>query len=322
MRKLIAGVISALALVSASSPSFAQQATFPGLVKIIVPFPPGASTDIFARTVAPQLAARLGTTVIVENRAGGSSMIGTAAVAKGPRDGSMILLTTPSLVTVAATMRNMPVDVNSELTAVSILNQGPLVVAVSTKTDIKTPAELVAAARAKPGQITYGTSGIGTHANLASELLNDSAKIEMRHIPYKGFAQAVLDLNSGIIDMMMGSNSTFTPHVKSGRVRIIAVTARQPSASFPGVPTMASAVPGFVVDTWAAVFVPTGTPAPIVQRLNRELNEIAANKEMRELSEGDGAVPALLSAEEATRRIRDEIAQYKKVAGARSIVLE
>lgn len=323
MLKSLVAVVGCFLLLAFTSMAGAQQPAFPPpLVKIIVPFPPGASTDLFARKMAVQLAARLKTTVIVENRAGGSAMIGTAAVAKGPRDGSMILVTSPSLVTVAATARSMPYDFNTDLTPVSLVWAGPLVVAVSAKTDIKTPGDLVAAARAKPGAISYGTSGIGTHAHLASELFNEAAKIEMRHVPYKGSGQAVVDLNSGTIEMMMGSNSSFTPHVQSGHVRIIGVTSRQPSPLLPGLPTMASVAPGYAVDTFLAVLVAGGTPAAIVQRLNREFNEIAASKEIRDLAQGDGAVPVALSPDEVARRLRGDVAMYKNVASAKNITLE
>jgi len=320
--KSLAAFFSTVALSALASVALAQQATFPPLVRIVVPFPGGAITDITARTVAPQLAARLGTTVIVENRAGGSTLIGSGAVAKGPKDGSMLLLTTPSLVTVAATMPNMPFDLNNDLIPVAMLTEGPMLIAVSTKTDIKSPADLVAAARAKPDTVTYGTSGVGTLGHLASELLNDAAGVQMRHIPYKGSAQAVTDLAAGNIDMLIGAHSSLAPHVKGGRVREIAVTSRQPSAAFPGMPAMASAAPGFATDIWTVVFVPAGTPAAIVQRLNRELNEIAKSKELRDLMLADGANPMTMSPEEISRRIRESLATYKKVAATKNIVAE
>ncbi|MDM0022235.1 Bug family tripartite tricarboxylate transporter substrate binding protein [Variovorax saccharolyticus] len=308
-----------LGLVSAAS---AQQPAVPALIKIVVPFGAGASTDIMARAVAPQLAARLGTSVIVENRAGGSSLIGADAVAKGPRDGSMLLLTTPSTVTAAATVRTVPFDLNNDLVPVALLNEGPMVVAVSTKTDIKSPADLVAAARAKPDTVTYGTSGVGTLAHLATEALSDAAKIRMNHIPYKGAAFGVVDLAAGTIDMMLASNATFAPHIKAGRVRPIAITSREASPSFPGLPTMASSAPGFTVDIWAAVFAPTGTPAPFVQRLNREFNEIAKSKELRELALADGAIPVTLTPQDLAPRIRESFTAWKKLAAAKHIVLE
>jgi tripartite-type tricarboxylate transporter receptor subunit TctC len=323
MRKSIRSLVGAVALLAIAPIAVAQPAAFPPpLIKLIVPFPAGASTDIIARKLAPQLATRLGTTVIVENRAGGSSLIGSSAVAKGPRDGSMLLLTTPSLVTVAATMRSMPFDISTELVPVSMISEGPMMVAVSTKTSIKTPADLVAAARGKPDAVTYGTSGIGTLAHLATELLNDAANVQMRHIPYKGSAQAVIDLDTGTIDMMIAAHASFAPHVKSGRVREIAVTSAQASAAFPGVPPMASAAPGFHASIWAVVFAPGGTPPAILQRLNRELNEIAATKEMRELAAADGASPIPLTPDELGKRIAAEVAAYRKVATAKNIVAE
>ena len=326
MIKSLAALLSAFALLgpapAAQAQAQAQQVQIPPLVRIVVPFAPGASTDVIARLVAHQLGPRLGTNVIVENRAGGSGMIGGNFVAKGPKDGSTLLFTSVSMVSTAATTRNAPFDVTTDLVPIAMPGAGPLVIAVSTKTDIKTPADLVAAARAKPDQITHGTGGVGTIAHLAAELLNDAAKIQLKHIPYKGASLAVTDTAGGIIDMMIAVNTTFASQINAGRMRPIAVTSAQPSPAFPGLPPMATVAPGYTVDLWTALFAPAGTPPALIQRINREVNEIAKSKEMVELMKADGATPLSVTPEEATKRVREAYATWKRLAAAKNIVLE
>ena len=319
----ILGGLFSLALVVLAPAAVAQQVATPPLVRIVIPSVAGSSTDVIARVLANQLGPRLGTNVIVDNRPGGSGFIAAGAVAKGPRDGSMLLLFSTSLVTTAATMKTVPFDVMTDLVPVSMLGEGPLVVAVvSTRTDIKTPGDLVAVARAKPDTLTHGTAGVGTLAHVTAELLNEAAGIQLKHIPYKGAAQALVDLASGNIDAMIAVNSSLAPQIRSGRVRAIGVTSLKPSSAFPGLPTMASVVPGFAVDLWTAVFVPVGTPPGIVERLNREINEVAKSKEMREVMASDGAIPLALTPEESGRRYREAYALWKKLATTKNIVLE
>lgn len=319
MFKILGAILSALAFIA---PASAQQAPMPPLVRLVVPFAAGGSTDVLARTVAAQLGQRLGTSVIVDNRAGGGGLIGAAAVAKGPRDGSMLLLSTGSLVTAAATMKAVPLDVKADLLPVSLIGEGPMVVAVSTKTNLKTPADLVAAARAKPGAITYGTAGVGTIGHLTAELLDDAAKIQMTHVPYKGTSLALIDLASGTIDMTVGIYSTLAAQITSGRVRLIGVTSREPNPAFPGLLPVASAVPGFDATTWVAVFAPVGTPPALVQRLNREINEIAKSKEVTDQLRSDGAITTTLTPEEGGARVRASFDTWRKLATAKKIAVE
>lgn len=166
--------------------ALAQQVAIPPVMKIIMPFAAGSTTDLFARAIAAQLATRLGNTVVVEVRSGGSSMIGAGAVANGPKDGSMLLITTNSTVTAAATLKSVPFDIKKDLMPIAIVGDGPILVGVSSKTGIKTPADLVAAARAKPGGLTHGTSGVASLPHLTAELFNTAAKVQISHIPYKG----------------------------------------------------------------------------------------------------------------------------------------
>jgi tripartite-type tricarboxylate transporter receptor subunit TctC len=320
MRRTSYALFAALVL---STPAvFGQQPAMPRVVRLVVPFAAGGSTDILARAVAVQLGTRLGTTVIVENRPGGGGLVGAAAVAKGPADGSMLLLTTASLVTSAATASIRPLDVQTDLLPVALLGEGPMVVATSAKTKIKTPADLIAAARANPDGLPYGSAGQGTIGHLTAELINEAAGIQMRHIPYKGTSLAMTDLASGTITMTVGIYTTLAGQVKSGRVRLIGVTSRQPNAAFPGVLPMASAVPGFEATTWTAVFAPRGMQAPLVQYLNREINEVSKSREVVDLQMADGATPRPLSAEETGRHVRESLSVWKSIAAAKKIVVQ
>ncbi len=326
MMKPLASLISALAFAGLAQAQQAQPAPnaapLPAVIKMIVPFAPGASTDVIARAIANQLGQRIGSSIVVENRAGASGMIGSLGVVKGPKDGSQILFSSVSMISTAATTRNAPFDVTTDLVPVAIIYDVPLLEAVSGKSDIKTPAELVAAARARPDQITHGTAGIGTFAHLAAELLNDAAKIQLKHIPYKGASLAVTDVVAGNVDMMIAVNSTFSSQTQSGRMRAIGVTSLQPSPAFPGLPTMASVAPGFSVTLWTAAFVAAGTPNAIVQRLNHEIIEAAKSREVMEIMRNDGATPLAINPEEAARRVRESYATWKRVSAAKNIVLE
>jgi tripartite-type tricarboxylate transporter receptor subunit TctC len=307
-------------LVAASAA--AQQPAMPPLVRIVVPFAAGASTDVIARALAAQLGPKLGTTVIVENRPGASGFIGAAAVAKSPHDGSMLLFTSVSMISAATTTKNVPIDVLKDLVPIGIPGEGPLVFAVPANSPIKTPADLLAAARAKPDMITHGTGGVGTLAHMAAELLNDSAKIQLRHIPYKGASLAVTDMLGGNIDMMIAVKSTFGANVSAGKFRLIAVTSREPSPAFPGVPTVASVVPGYEVSLFTTLYAPAGTPDAVVQRINRAMNEVAKSKELTELMLSDGALPLTVTPEQAAAKVREAYATWKKLAAAKNIVTD
>jgi len=291
-------------------------------VRLVVPFSAGAGTDVLARAVAAQLGPRLGTNVIVENRVGASGLIGSSALAKAPRDGSTLLFTSSSLITTAATAKSMTFDVIADLVPVAIVADGPMLVGMSLKSGIRTPAELVATARMKPGALTSSSGGVGTAGHMAAELLNDSAKIHMLHIPYKGAAPALVDVAAGEVDMLIASYSTLAPQIKSGRVIPIAVTSPYPSPTYPGIQTMASAAPGYRSGIWYGMFAPSGLHASLIQRLNREVNEIANTPEVRALTQGDGAVPMVMTPEEHGRRIVEEYATWKRLAVEKNIVAE
>lgn len=313
--------LATLALI-ASPVAHAQSTPLPAIIKIIVPFAPGASTDAAARAVASELSKRTGSSVIVENQPGASTFIAAGAATRGAKDGSVLLFTSTSTITAAATRPKVPVDITTQLMPVAQLSEGPLIIAASTQSNIKTPAELVSAARAKPDTITHGSAGIGTMAHVAAEMVDGTANIQLRHVPYKGSSLALNDLAAGRIDLMFAIYSTVAPMVEAKRVRLVAVTSAQPHPAFPGVPTMASVAPGLAINIWVGFFAPLGTPPAVVQRLNRELNEVAKSKAVHDQIAPDGSVPVAATPEEFGARVRDSYATWKKVAAAKNIVSE
>ena len=320
MSKILKTAIALSSLLALSA--VAQQPQLPALIKIIVPFAAGASTDAAARAVAAELAKRTGGNVIVDNQPGASTFIGVAAAAKAPKDGSVLLMTSSSTITAAATKNSVPVDDTTEMLPVAQLSAGPLMIAASAQNDNKTPADLVAAARARPDQITHGTGGVGTLSHVAAEMINDAAKIQLKHVPYKGAALAVPDFVAGRIDLLVGVYTTIGPQVKAGRARVVAVTTAQPHPAFPGIPTMASVAPGLSIDIWVGFFAPQGTPAAVIQKLNAELNEVAKTKSVRDVIEPDGSVPQAITPEAFGVRVKTDYLAWKKLASAKNIVVD
>jgi tripartite-type tricarboxylate transporter receptor subunit TctC len=320
-RRLFRIVLCASALACPSSFALAQDA-IPKLIRIVVPFSAGASNDVIARAIATPLSKRLDTSVIVENRAGAAGTIGADVVAKSPRDGSVLLLTSSTFLSAAATQSRLPYDPIAAFTPVATVGQNPSLLAVSAASPFKSPAELFAAARAKPGEITYGSAGVGSIGHMATELMLAAAKVQMTHVPYKGAANAAIDLAGGQIFVMISSFATLSPFVKTGKVRILAVTSRQTHPSFPNIPPLAATLPGFSNEVWVGVFAPAGTPARMVERLNREVNEIAASSELRMLLEPDGMLPVAVTPAAFAGRVKQELAVWKKIATERKIVAE
>ncbi len=299
----------------------AQEAV-PRLIRIVVPFSPGASNDAIARSLAGPLAARLGANVIVDNRPGASGVIGSDAVAKAARDGSTLLLTSSTFLTAAATLAKPPYDVNTAFAPVATVGQNPSLLAVHAGTPIRNAAELFAAARTKPDDIAYGTAGVGSIGHMVTERMNAAAKVQMRHVPYKGAANAAIDLAAGQIHVMVSSYSTLAALLKTERVRLIAVTSRQPHPAFPDVPTLGATLPGFSSETWVGVFAPAGTAPRFVERLNRDISEISASPELRAILEPDGMLPLATAPAAFATRIRQEYDQWRQIATDLKIVSE
>ncbi len=324
-RRVVRFGIAALAVVSALVTPHARAQTppeLPAVIRLVVPFPPGGSNDIAARMIARLLAPRLNRNVVVENRAGASGFIGAMAVARAPKDGSVLLVGSGSLVSAAATKNNVTVDILKDLTPIAILSEAPQFILVPAASPLRTPADLVAAARANPDTITNGSPGTGTMGHLAGELINDMAKIQIKHIPYTGGGPAAIDLIAGRLDINIVSNSATAAFVTQGKLRPIAITLPNPSPDFPGVPTVASVVPGYEVTQWQAVWAPAGTPAAIIERLNREINEVVKAPEFAGPLRDDGGVALSLTPAQADAKARAAYQMWRTLAKNNNLIID
>ena len=297
--------------------------TWPRTITLLVPFGPGASNDTFARVLAQKLGPRLGTNVIVDNKPGAGGMIGAAAVARSAPTGATLMLTSSTFTCSAAVQPRLTFDPVKGLVPVAMMARGPMVFAVGASSPYKTLADVIAAAKAERGRFTYGSAGVGSINQMGTELLASMAGIEMTHVPYKGAANALTDLVGGQVQFMLAAPVSLLPHVKTGRLRALAVSTLQPSPLVPDLPTAATSVPGYEVAIWWGVFAPAGLPQPLVERLNAEIRAIAAEPEMRARFEQEGAEPeTAMNPEQFATLVRDDIETWRRIAAERGITAE
>ena len=252
-------------------------------IRLVVPQPPGGPTDIVARIVAQRLAERLGQQVLIDNRAGAGSNIGTEIVAKAPRDGYTLVMATVQHIVNPFLFVSLPFDSVRDFAPISLISKAHIVLIVNPETPVKNLQELIAAAKAKPGQMSWGSAGNGSTSHLAMELFKVSTATDLVHVPYKGTQPALTDLIGGRIPVMFDGVITSLPHVKAGRVRALAVASLSRSQLLPEVPTMTEAgLAGFEAVGLAALMAPAGTPADVIARLAREVAAIVQVAEVRE----------------------------------------
>ncbi|MFU2050246.1 tripartite tricarboxylate transporter substrate-binding protein [Bordetella hinzii] len=317
-------ILQALALCALATGVQAQQAPtpVPKQLKIVVPFSAGASNDAIARALAPQLAEQLKTIVIVENRVGAAGVIGSDYVAKSAKDGATLLLTSSTFLTSAATQPRMPYDPVKSFAPVAMVGEGPLVIGVTGAKPYASLADVLEAARAKPDVLNYGTAGIGSLAHLATVMMNDAAHVSMTHVPYKGAANAASDMAGGQIDIMLANYSSLAPLVQSGKIKLVATTARAPHPAFPKLAPAAAILPGYAVDIWVGVFAPAGTPQDLIDRYNQAINRVARTPESTALLDMDGTVPAAIGSTEFAQRVARDYALWRDVAQSHHISVE
>jgi tripartite-type tricarboxylate transporter receptor subunit TctC len=243
-------------------------------IRIVVPFAPGGPNDILARAVGRKLSESLGQQVIADNRPGGGTVIGTEIVARGPADGYTLLMASTSHTVNPMLRRSLPFDQLRDFTYVILLAKAPNLLVVHPSVPARSVKDLVALARARPGEVAFGSGGNGTSTHLSGELLRSMAKVKMIHVPYKGGAPATVDLLSGQISWMFGTFLTSIPHIRSGRIRVIATGGLKRTAVLPDVPAIAETLSGFESVGWYGVLAPSGTPPKVVARLNAEINRV------------------------------------------------
>ncbi len=314
-------ILTLVAAALVSLPLHAQQ--YPAKpVRIIVPFAPGGGSDFIGRFAAQRLTESLGKQVIVENRPGAGGLLGIEAGVRSDPDGYTLTLIASSY-TVNPALYRLKFDPVSDITPLVQISQGPMLVVVNPKLPVKNARDLIALARAKPGQISFASAGQGSITHMAAEFFLSQAGLKMNHIPYKGTGPALTDTIGGQIDLFFSSTATALPHVKAGRLRAVAVTTAQRLAAEPGVPTIAeSGVPGYDVPLWHGLIGPKGLPRPIVERINTEVVRILQLKETGDKLQTDGVSPAGGTPEQFRERIQKEIALWRKVVADTGVKVE
>jgi len=312
-RRSIVAVLLAGLLPGATSLAAAQ--AFPTrTVTIVVPFPPAGGADTLARTLAPQLSALWGQTVVIENRPGASGRIGTEQVANAAPDGHTLVMAS----TAAITEKNI-----ARLAPVALVSAEAYVIVVNSKVPINNVRELIDFAKANPGKLRFGSSGIGAASHLAGELFKAQAHVDLQHVPYKGTGQALTDLLGGQIEVMFAPTQTVLPQLQSGRLKAIAVTGGKPLDALPSLPTAsASGLPGYQAQGWFGLLAPKATPPALIARLHDDVAKVLAMPDVRKDLVAKGADPGDMSAAEFGRFIAEEQAKWAKLVKDAGIVME
>ena len=283
-------------------------------VRIVVPFAPGGGTDVIARTLAQEMAKDLGISVVIENKPGAGTIIGTQAVAASAPDGYTLLMGTFSHAVNSSLSANLPYDPHKDFAAVALIARSFNMVVVNPKSPFQSVADLIAAAKANPEKLSYGTFGVGTSAHLAGELFKDMARVNLTAVPYKGAAPAITDLIGGQIQVMFTTVASAASLVESGQLRAIAVTSAQRPTAFPRLPTVAEAgIPGYAAESWYGLFAPAGTPADVVDRLNKSAALAVQSEAFKRLGANEGLVMVTRPPEELDRYVRGEEERWRRV---------
>jgi tripartite-type tricarboxylate transporter receptor subunit TctC len=316
MRCLFGSLLLAFSLASPAQ----QYPTKP--VRIVVPFAPGGGSDFIARFMAQRLTAGLGQQVIVENKPGAGGMLGITQGVQSPADGYTLTLIASSY-TVNPSIYKFTFDPVSDITPIIQLSQGPLLIVVRPSLPVKSTRDLIALAKAKPGQVNFASSGQGSVIHMATELFQSMAGVKMNHIPYKGTGPALTDTIGGQTDVFFSSTATAVPHVQSGKLRAIAVTTLKRIPALPDVPTVnESGVKGYDVVLWHGLIGPKGLPRPIVDRINAEAGKALKVKETAAQLQNDGVAPAGGTPEQFAAQIKKEIGVWRKVAADAGVKAE
>jgi len=306
----------AIGLAAALASTVATAQTYPSRpIRFVVPFPPSGGADIIVRALAQRLTERLGQTVVVDNRSGAGGNVGTEHVARSPADGYTLLLANVAPIAINVSVhRQLPYDPVKDFTPITLLATFPNVLVMHPSVPARSIPELVTFARARPGQLTFASAGVGSTTHLSGELFRAQAALDIVHVPYKGGGPALVDLLGGQVTMYFSSLPGALPHVRSGRLRALGVTSLKRAVGAPEIPTVAEAgFPGFEAVTWIGTAAPAGLARPIVERLHGEIGQIMRSPEMRERLVGLGAEVLTSTPEEFSAYIRSEIGKWAKV---------
>jgi tripartite-type tricarboxylate transporter receptor subunit TctC len=288
-------------------------------VRFLVGAPAGGSNDIFARAISQRLSEALGQTVIVDNRPGASQMIAADLTAKAQPDGNTLYMTSTTYTTGAALMAKLPFDPIIDLTGITMIARGPMVLVVHPSVPAKNVKELIAIARARPGQLNYTSSGIGGINHFGVEVLKSMAKIDMVHVPHKGMAPAITDLMAGQVQVLLVSLTAVESQMQSGRLRAIGVSSPQRSSFLPNLPAIAETLPGYDNDLWWGVFTGAKVPKTAIDRLNTEIHKTLTTDDMKKRFADFGAVAAPTTPDGFNTIVKNEIAKWSRVIKAANI---
>jgi tripartite-type tricarboxylate transporter receptor subunit TctC len=317
--KALFHVLVAVACCIAGAPSIAQKAgktaDFPSRpIRVIVPFTPGGQPDIFARLVAQKVSESVGQQMIVDNRVGAGGLVGSKIVVEAAPDG-YTLLSTSSSFTILPTVRKVPFDVRRDFAGISMLYAAAYLLVVPTTSTAKTVKDLVALAKAKPGQLNLASAGLGSGTHFAGEFLKHTAGIEVTHVPYKGIPEATNDLIGGRVQLFMAPLASAAPMVRDGRMRALGITSLKRAAVFPDIPTIdESGLKGFRWDSWGGMYAPAKTPRAVIERLNREVTAALRQPDVAKTMRSLGAEPAPTTPAELDKFVADDLIKVQKIA--------
>jgi tripartite-type tricarboxylate transporter receptor subunit TctC len=314
-------VLSSALVVAAAAP--AQAETFPSRpIHLILPYSPGGIIDFVGRTLAQKLGEVLGQTVVAENRPGAGGIVGVDSVVRATPDGYSIVLMDPAIVINPTMQKSMPYDVFKDLVTVSIVVSSPEVLVVSPQLGVTTYAELVAYGKANPGKLNYASAGVGTTPHLAAEMWKARTGIDAVHVPYKGVGPSYVDLMGGKVQMLFSSIAGALPFTSNGSVLPLATTGLKRSAVYPDVPTVAEALPGYVVDLWLGVYGPVGLPPDVLGKLNGGIAKALQDGDLKIALAKFGVEPRGTSLAEGAAFTKDEFEKWKKVIDDGHITLD
>jgi tripartite-type tricarboxylate transporter receptor subunit TctC len=282
-------------------------------VRVVVPFAPGGGTDLVGRTIASGMARELGQPVVVENKPGGGTIIGTDLVAKAAPDGYTVLVTTFANAVNPSLAANLPYAWDRAFAPVILVGHSPNVLVVRADSPLKSVADVIAAAKADPGKLTYASFGNGTSAHLAGELFTNLAKVKLTHVPYKGSGPAMTDLLGGQVHMVFGTAAGVAGFLANGRLRALAVTSAERAPALRNIPAIAETLPGYQVESWYGLQVPAGTPADAIARLHAAAQKAAQGEEFRTRVEAEGLVVRAGAPAELDAYLRNEEARWRRV---------
>jgi tripartite-type tricarboxylate transporter receptor subunit TctC len=318
-REALAGVAAALA----AKPGAAQETNWPQRpLRIIIPTSPGGSPDIASRLLGEKITGRLGQSIVVESMTTGGGVAGLQLVAKSPPDGYTLAMLTGGFATQAAVLKNLQYEPLKDFAFITSVVRYPMVYSVRPDSPIKSFADLIERAKAAPGKVSYGIVGAGNVYHLLGKWIDNAAGVEMNGVPYRGTSLALQDVLGGRVDVLSDAATSSIPRVLSGQVRALAVSSAEPYPLLPGVPTMASTIPGVAVESWLGLAAPAATPRPIIDRLNSEIRRALDLPEVKTWAEQSGVLPAPSTPEQFRARVENDVRQWTEIVVRNNISVQ